>query len=198
MKKRTILLVLALLIGSVRQAAACKCARKPEAPPEGSEAAIAADLAGSASVFTGKVIRMQSRVRLYLRLSRYWFLTRGDRELSEEEEERLFLRRIRLSVDESFKGGEARKVVLYTGWGGGDCGYAFRRGAHYLVYANEHDDELYTGTCHSTKPLEEAEVEIAILRQIAATSAERRSAARTAPPAHTSTNAPRGPAAPPS
>lgn len=78
---------------------------------------------------------MQSRIRLLFRIPRYLFLTRGDRDLAEGVEERIFLRRVQLKVEEPFKGVAARNVVLYTGWGGGDCGYMFGRGARYLVYA---------------------------------------------------------------
>lgn len=108
---------------------------------------------------------MEPRILLYLRMSRYLFLTRGDRELAEEEEEKIFRRRVELKVEESFKGATARKVILYTGWGGGDCGYAFDRGSRYLVYASDYLGGLYTGICSATKQAEEAGNEIAILRR---------------------------------
>lgn len=162
-----ILLVLALLLGGVQQAAACKCAQDPDAPPEGSEAWIAADLAGSTVVFTGRVARMQSRIRLAFIIPRYLFLARGGRDLTDEEADKLFRRRVQLKVKESFKGTAVHKVVLYTGWGGGDCGYGFQRGSRYLVYANASDNGLYTGICHATKRIEAAGAEIVILRQLA-------------------------------
>jgi hypothetical protein len=97
---------------------------------------------------------------------RYLFLTRGDREIPEDKEERLLRRRVRLKVEESFKGVATRKAVLYTGWGGGDCGYEFERGARYLVYASDYAGGLYTGICYGTKKAERAESELAILRRI--------------------------------
>lgn len=161
------LLVVALLWVDAQPAAACKCVRNPSGPPEGSEAAIAADLGGATAVFTGKVSGMQSRIRLWLRIPRYLYLTRGDRELEEEEEDRILRRRVQLKVEESFKGVAVRQVVLYTGWGGGDCGYLFRRGSRYLVYASDYDGGLYTGICLPTKPVEEAGAEVGILRRLA-------------------------------
>jgi hypothetical protein len=164
--KATALLTLAVLIAAPQQAAACKCARDLNALPEGSEAAVAADLEGSDVVFSGKVIGLQSRARLFLRIPRYWFMTRGDRELSDEEEYRILRRRVRLKVEEAFKGVPGDKVVLYTGWGGGDCGYGFRRGSRYLVYGRDSYGDLYTGICLATKAMEDAAGEIEILRRL--------------------------------
>ena len=62
---------------------------------------------------------------------------------------------VHFSVDESFYGGaEAHgEAVVYTGWGGGDCGYPFVVGTSYLVYAGVGSDgRLSTGTCHGTQP----------------------------------------------
>lgn len=161
-------LVVALLLGGAAQpATACKCAQNPDAPPEGSEAAIAAELAASTAVFTGRVVTIESRIRLFLRTQRYLFLTRGDRDIAEEDAERLFRRRVKLEVEESFKGASTRTAVLYTGWGGGDCGYRFERGSRYLVYARDNDGGLYTGICHATKRVEEAAGEIPVLRGLA-------------------------------
>lgn len=168
MNRSASLLLAALILLGAQTAAACKCVQNPSGPPAGSETAIAADLADSTAVFTGRVTRMQSRIRLYLRIPRYLFLTRGDREIPEEEEERIFRRRIRLRVEESFKGTAGRDVILYTGWGGGDCGYEFERGSRYLVYASEYGGGLYTGICYGTTRAEKAGDEIAILRRLAA------------------------------
>jgi hypothetical protein len=119
---------------------------------------------------------MQSWARLLLRVPRYLFLTREKRELTDEQEDRMFRRKVWLRVEEAFKGAEPGRTVLFTGWGGGDCGYRFRRGDRYLVYAGDSDDGLYTGICYSTKPLEEARSELATLRRLVdAASEERRS-----------------------
>lgn len=62
---------------------------------------------------------------------------------------------VHFSIDESFHGGaEARgETVVYTGSGGGDCGYPFVVGTNYLVYAGvSSDGRLTTGICHGTQP----------------------------------------------
>jgi hypothetical protein len=161
-----LLLILLLCIGAAAEALACKCAWDPDAPPEGSPAAVAADLESSDAVFTATVLGRQSWARLLLRVPRYLFLSRGERELTDEQEDRMFRRKVWLRVEEAFKGAEPGRTVLFTGWGVGDCGYRFRRGDRYLVYASESEGELWTGICHSTKPLEEAGSELSILRRL--------------------------------
>lgn len=61
---------------------------------------------------------------------------------------------VHFSIEESFYGGaEARSdTVVYTGSGGGDCGYPFVVGTSYLVYAGVHDGRLSTGICNGTQP----------------------------------------------
>jgi hypothetical protein len=62
---------------------------------------------------------------------------------------------VHFSVDESFYGGaEARReTVVYTGSGGGDCGYPFVVGTNYLVHAGVGSDgRLSTGICGGTQP----------------------------------------------
>jgi len=57
------------------------------------------------------------------------------------------------AVKESFKGvaEPADKFVVYTGLGGGDCGYDFVVGEAYLVYASG-KEQITTGTCTPTSP----------------------------------------------
>ena len=49
-------------------------------------------------------------------------------------------------------------MEVVTGSGGSDCGYDFRMGEHYLVYAYPHaqSGKLYTGICQRTRPISEA------------------------------------------
>lgn len=58
------------------------------------------------------------------------------------------------SVTESFRGPAiaGEDFVVYTGHGGGDCGYPFAIGTSYLVYASTFKDELSTGICTPTSP----------------------------------------------
>jgi hypothetical protein len=53
-------------------------------------------------------------------------------------------------------------VVVYTGWGGGDCGYEFQVGSSYLVYAGGQTD-LGTSICSRTADLGHAQADLAVL-----------------------------------
>ena len=62
---------------------------------------------------------------------------------------------VHFSVDESFYGvsDPGAEAVVYTGSGGGDCGYPFVVGTSYLVYAGVGSDgRLSTGICGGTQP----------------------------------------------
>ena len=74
---------------------------------------------------------------------------------------------IRFEVEEAFGGVRARRrVTIHSGTGGGDCGYWFRRGRRYLIYANEYEGKLYTNICTRTRPLEAADEDLAFLRDL--------------------------------
>jgi 5-hydroxyisourate hydrolase-like protein (transthyretin family) len=79
-------------------------------------------------------------------------------------------RLVRLAVEQPLRGIEAAEVEVATGWGGGDCGYQFRRGVRYVVYADrdEKGGRLYTGTCTRTRPLAEADEDLAYFRGLGA------------------------------
>jgi len=66
-------------------------------------------------------------------------------------------RRVSFEVSSSWKGVTTTQVVLYTGYGGGDCGYEFVPGSQYVVYAHrgesypdQDSDSLATGICTRT------------------------------------------------
>jgi hypothetical protein len=68
----------------------------------------------------------------------------------------VFSRRVfQLSVSESFRGPAivGQEISVYTGAGGGDCGYPFEVGASYLVYAHLVGDRLVTSICSHTNPV---------------------------------------------
>ena len=61
-------------------------------------------------------------------------------------------RRVTLKVSESLRGGVDDTVEVYTGNGGGDCGFNFSKGKSYLVYAHRTTDgPLTTGICARTR-----------------------------------------------
>jgi hypothetical protein len=75
-------------------------------------------------------------------------------------------RRVTLSILEAFRGVTGRTVAVYTGAGGGDCGYLFKVGGTYVVYAKRWPrsaastspapGRLYANICSRTAPLEQA------------------------------------------
>ncbi len=60
----------------------------------------------------------------------------------------------RFSVTESFRGPAiaGQEIEIYTGNGGGDCGYPFAEGTSYLVYAYAAKERLTTSICNPTSP----------------------------------------------
>jgi hypothetical protein len=73
-------------------------------------------------------------------------------------------------VLENFRGNQkvGEFVKVFTGQGGGDCGYRFKIGSKYLIDAAEKDGGFETGHCTRTAPIEESQVELRLLRTIAA------------------------------
>src|SRR6185503_13036130 len=68
----------------------------------------------------------------------------------------VFSRRVfQLSVSESFRGPAivGEDITVYTGAGGGDCGYRFEIGTSYLVYADLVGGRLVTSICSHTNPV---------------------------------------------
>jgi hypothetical protein len=78
----------------------------------------------------------------------------------------------KFSVEQSFLGVQAREVEVSTGRGGGDCGYGFKLGTRYVVYAYLYSktNRLTTGICSRTKPLDDAREDLDFLRSLEAQS----------------------------
>jgi hypothetical protein len=78
-------------------------------------------------------------------------------------------RRVHLRVSERFVGLDPAEAEtdVYTGIGGGDCGYPFTIGETYFVFAYKlKDGRLGTGICSVTKRVEKATAELAYMRRI--------------------------------
>src|SRR5215510_11917759 len=76
---------------------------------------------------------------------------------------------VRFSVEQAFKGISGEEVEIATGMGGGDCGYHFKDGERYIVYAFRSGNDkshLYTGICNRIKLVVEAEEDFAYFRAI--------------------------------
>lgn len=71
----------------------------------------------------------------------------------------------RFSVERAFLGVSDREVEVATGAGGGACGYNFRRGEKYLVYAHRGREggPLSTSICSRTRPYRAAAEDLEFL-----------------------------------
>lgn len=66
-------------------------------------------------------------------------------------------RLVTFTVERALRGVEGISIAVTTGMGGGDCGYGFKTGERYLVYAYKaQDGQLRTGICSRTRPIAEA------------------------------------------
>ena len=74
---------------------------------------------------------------------------------------------VRFDVEESFQGQQQKSVEVTTGQGDGDCGFPFRTGERYLVYARDlpQTGRLYTSSCTRTRPMSEARPDLDFLRR---------------------------------
>lgn len=66
---------------------------------------------------------------------------------------------VTLQVLETWKGTEGSLIKVHTGMGGGDCGFGFKEGEEYLVYASLTDGELQVYSCSLTGILDESDTE---------------------------------------
>ena len=62
------------------------------------------------------------------------------------------------AIERAYRGLTGTTTEVVTGSGGGDCGYNFRVGGRYVVYASPLHDvaKLYTGICSRTRTIAEA------------------------------------------
>jgi hypothetical protein len=71
---------------------------------------------------------------------------------------------VRFKIEESWKVTLSKEATVFTGQGGGDCGYKFEVGQRYLVYAYRYNDaDLGTNICQRTASLIEAAEDLKVL-----------------------------------
>jgi Carboxypeptidase regulatory-like domain len=71
----------------------------------------------------------------------------------------------RFSVDQAFRGVNNSQVSVITGQGAGDCGYDFKIGEQYLVYAFQDSQKmLSTSICSRTKLVRNADEDLEYIR----------------------------------
>jgi hypothetical protein len=123
---RRICIAMVIGLAWVAQAEACDC---PGPSPVG------VSVARTDAVFMGVAIAV-----------------RDSSELGEDGSEGVPARVATFRVETSWKGVRADTVVhVWTGRGGGDCGFGFEQEHRYLVFA--HGADLKTGICDRTTPV---------------------------------------------
>lgn len=96
----------------------------------------------------------------------------GSRTINVKDGEFTFpMRLVRLTVEQPLRGMKSTEVEVRTGMGGGDCGYEFRLGQRYLVYAHWQDEQLTTSICTRTRLLSEAADDLAFIRAVPSSNA---------------------------
>ena len=74
---------------------------------------------------------------------------------------------VKFSVEQSYLGVPGTEIDVFTGRGGGDCGYRFKVGQRYLVYASQSQNKTITTICSRTRPFSEATEDLAFLGTLA-------------------------------
>lgn len=136
-------LALCFVFGAWTDASACSCV--PERP-------VCEGLGSASAVFVGRVVG-------------------GAEQKTLKDEKGVKVKydvgTIHFAVEEVFSGAIGRKVDIHSGTGGGDCGYWFKRGERYVVYAHGDAKKGYgTSICTRTRPVADATEDLSYLRQL--------------------------------
>ena len=75
--------------------------------------------------------------------------------------------RVRFSVNEPFRGASAKTIVVSTPEESGMCGYEFKAGESYLVFAHRTAQGVVTSVCSRTKHLSVAQDDLEMLHEAA-------------------------------
>jgi len=79
-------------------------------------------------------------------------------------------RKVRIKIAEALAGLDPnqQEIIIETGLGGGDCGYGFRRGVDYIVYASKKPGGSFsTSICSPTRLVENAAEDLKYFHQLA-------------------------------
>jgi len=75
---------------------------------------------------------------------------------------------VHFTIERAERGVQGIETDVWTGMGVGDCGYPFKPGQRYVVYAGRKDGGLGTGICSRTRPIGEASDDLAYFSSLAA------------------------------
>ena len=76
--------------------------------------------------------------------------------------------RVTIAVEEAYRGPSAKTIEVFTASSSAACGYSFREGQKYLIYAiaDAKSGQLLVSLCSATKPAEYADKDLAYLRSL--------------------------------
>ena len=138
MKKIFLLAASLLVLNSHLASATCFCI--PTTPKK--------NFRNSRAVFAGKVIDVVAQ-------------SRRDRDTSDS----LVAFKVTFEVSKVWKGKVDKQQVLLTSESFPGCEYSFEKGKEYLVYASGEELTIQTELCKATKPLANAQADLAVLDQ---------------------------------
>ena len=75
-------------------------------------------------------------------------------------------RRVEFKVVNSYKGSTGKIIFVYTGAGASDCGYDFKPGRRYLVYASTYQGRFVSFKCGRNREIKFANEDIDFLRSL--------------------------------
>lgn len=75
-------------------------------------------------------------------------------------------KRVTIEIEESYRGVTAKSVQVLTAANEAACGYSFKEGERYLVFAGGKAGQLAVSLCSATKPAQQAQEDIAYLRAL--------------------------------
>lgn len=123
------------------------------------------------AIFIGKVIGTTYLTNTILRLSDFGLYKIGlISSIYDRNVKRYHGYDVTFEVSKSWKLVKNTLVKVFTGYGGGDCGYSFITGNEYLVYASyaygEPGNYLVTSICGRNAELSDAEEDLAYLNSL--------------------------------
>jgi len=73
---------------------------------------------------------------------------------------------VTLSIQESYRGASSERVVITTPSSEAACGFPFKKGEQYVVYASEYERKLFTSICQRTLPAKAVAKDLDYLRKL--------------------------------
>ncbi len=133
--------VLIVVVALVVLAADARCAWACSCEPPGSTAA---ERERATAVFAGRVERLEA----------------GNGSIVSKTDPAV---QVTFAVQQVWKGDVPQTMFLTTAQWGASCGYTFEQGQQYLVYAFTFNDTLQAYLCSRTRPLADAQDDLAVL-----------------------------------